>query len=813
MSFRESGNTSENDYGSLASGLGAIVVKRCTLPVVAAFVFAGALLAQNEGAGLFGNGGFEEGTAGWQRAWGKPQIVEGEARSGHKCLKVVDAGGMKTTPIPYDGGFVYVSVWMRTEDVRRGPQPWHKAVCQYLWLDENKQQVSYGTFGQTLGKTGWTKYETTINAVENSQVKYLALSLVNYNCTGTTWWDDLAVRTAPTTEAYLKVPPLSDVEDRKPVVWPLPEASEPEEVPATCDTGIIQCTTYPDGRGPMVALSSGQGPRIIAIDNAILASSGDDCIGAEPGFHGYDRQRGYAVRYKRARPLDHDNLPAGEEYTELYRSSPIAYNFSRLWLPNTIQSESVRGQILLRGQLDRVLYFTANAPHEAPLEDVTISLGPDTTKPFIILTDQKDTQGVVIYHPVPPEIRRWYIEDYVVENELAAQISIQKTGENVTLTYQYPQFNTNEDGYCHSFDFYSFVMPYIGPLAKALEQMQPVADRPLLEDIPPFSSETPRGFWTHNMPLGGGARVFRMSRYFPREFSSWIRGAFTWRHKDGFSWGQMTAQMKGIRVNPLDERALLRDHALRMLTFFVERGNEKGAPGGLAMWRSKGAAEPKAEDYYGNMFCMYWEFRLGEFRTLLRQSGLLTTEEKERIYQDLNRAKVLYGPEHEDKSWTVVLPDGGLWFRYSDRGQGEENWFVVNTHTVSVGNCGELALMARQMGHEQDCAYWQQLFERGIDAMLWLFEQDWIWADYDSNELLYAKGGRGPRGYHRWVATYMVPRIGYVDGELDAYRLDEIVASVERLMQATYVQEHPDWVAQAQEFLDWAHQRGTKGAQ
>ncbi|MFO7947222.1 MAG: hypothetical protein R6V19_10430, partial [Armatimonadota bacterium] len=313
--------------------------------------------AQEPGTSLIENGGFEDGQTGWDRVWGQPQIVTGVARSGDRCLKVTGGGGLQTKMIPHEDRFIHISVWMKTEDVVRGERPFDKATCQYQWLDEEGKEISHSDFGQTIGTTEWTQYEATVTAIENPKAKYLRVKLFNWNCSGTSWWDDLVVEVTERPEAYVKVPPLDEVEDDRPVVWPMPEVTEPETTPARYDTGVITCTMPADGTGPVIELADAQGPKITEINNAILQSSGNDCIGENPPIHGYDWNRGYAMRYKRAVPFAPENFPAGEEYTEVFRDSPIAYNFSRIWLHNGMGSDSVSGTVRVEGEIERVISF------------------------------------------------------------------------------------------------------------------------------------------------------------------------------------------------------------------------------------------------------------------------------------------------------------------------------------------------------------------------------------------------------------------------------------------------------------------------
>ena len=112
-----------------------------TLAAIAACTAAG---AQN----LLANGGFEEGgddLPGWSRqAWARGVAVDpGESRSGTRSLRVLSHGGMQSDLVPYAGGRLRVAGWMKTDNVVRGAEAWHKAALQLISYDADKQRVIY----------------------------------------------------------------------------------------------------------------------------------------------------------------------------------------------------------------------------------------------------------------------------------------------------------------------------------------------------------------------------------------------------------------------------------------------------------------------------------------------------------------------------------------------------------------------------------------------------------------------------------------------------------------------------------------------
>ena len=734
--------------------------------------------AEAAGSAVLPVSGFEEGLGVWSRSHGRCSIDEAVSRGGDASLRLDDGAAVRTDFLDLSGACWRLSFWMKTQDVVRGLQPWHRAGAQVSFHDAAKQPVGKGhsDIGMTLGTTEWTRYERTIYFPPKQGVRFVRIILMNWNCRGTTWFDDVELVSAPIPEAYRKVPLRSEVENQPPRTW---------QMPALRSVGLprppVEYAELTD-RLPIRVLSHEFGVPELSLGGV-----------SETGI---DTDRGYMVRHVR-RWADGPG-PTGlrfERYDEFFRRNPIRSCFPRLWLGNREEVGALRQSVLVRGEVAKVRVFEQNRCVERGLGD-EIVLGADTTKPFLILSDAEDSAGVILFHPIPAEVRRWYVEDYVVEREAEPRIALVRAGAGAgetdaafTVRYDFGPIQAGAGGFCHSFDFYTFSMPYVGDFRDALAEFQ-LGRVGLLSDTLPFSVNEPRGYWQPHMGMAGGARVSRMARYFPREFTSWMDSSgWDYGHAGGHGWGCTNASMKGIRVNPSDPRALGRSYAWRMLTFFLTAAGPTGAPPNMYTWRNAAVHHEDLREHYTVVFCQYWEWRLGEFRAWLRSSQELTAEEKGAVYQDLQRARCVYDPAFAETTWTYPTPNGGYWFEYQDKPRGKRRW-VINTQATSVGNVGDFALMARELGREKDREYWQRIFERGVDGLIYAWEQADMWTDYDPNEVRYARPpDGGPRGYHKYMVTAWTPKIVRVAMELGDYRLGDLLRYWRRMASAAYTTE------------------------
>lgn len=745
---------------------------RRTLNWIAALL-AVACIAQGEYGAPVIAPAFEGGFGIWKRVHGSVTLDRNVARSGQSSLRIDDAGSVTVGPLEIAGQSWRLSFWMKTEDVERGPQPWHRAGAQVEMLGPDGKPVGKGHFdiGLTLGTTDWTRHERVIYFPPEDGVQSIRLTLMNWNCTGTTWFDDVELLTEPIPGVYLKVPPREQVENQPPRTWRMPEIMPRGELPTEVRRPGIDLPVH------LVDISS-------------------SCTFGEPAeitvTEGVDIDRGYVMRFPAVgKPGPGPDSTRFEQYVEWFRGSPIHSHFTRYWLANGETAGEMVQQVRVGGQISRVRWFEGNRLVEGS-QDSDIALGPETTKPFIILSNAADDAGIIIFYPHPFEVRRWYVEDYVVEREIPLRGRLSpdpRPDADFVLQYDFGDILAGEGGFCHSIDLTTFSMAYTGGFEKALEQFQ-LGRVSLTQDALPFSPKEPRGYWQPYMSDAVGARPARMNRYFPREFSSWMDSSgWDYGHEGGHGWGCTTASMKGIRLDPNADRALLRDYAWRLLTFFLEAAAPTGAPPNMYTWRGAAAHFGDVSEHYTTVFAQYWEWRMEEFRGWLNGSDLLTPEEKERVYQDLSRAKTLFDPAYAESTWTHITPNGGYWFRYNDKPRDLLRW-VINTHTTSVGIAGDFALMARDMGKADDHEYWKRIFERGVDALIWAWEQPDMWTDFDPNEVRYARPpDGGPRGYHRYMVTAWTPKVVQLSMAMGDYRLAELVHYWKRMASAEYTKD------------------------
>ena len=162
-----------------------------TLAAIAACTAAG---AQN----LLANGGFEEGTddlPGWSRQpWAKGVAVDPEeSRSGTRSLRVFAPGGMQSDLVPYSGGRLRVTGWMRTDNVSRGAEAWHKAALQLISYDADRQAVGHVDIELLEGTQEWRRVQGT--ALLSRAVAFVAVvcHLWGEQTTGTAWFDDITL--------------------------------------------------------------------------------------------------------------------------------------------------------------------------------------------------------------------------------------------------------------------------------------------------------------------------------------------------------------------------------------------------------------------------------------------------------------------------------------------------------------------------------------------------------------------------------------------------------------------------------------------
>jgi len=743
---------------------------------------------------LITQGAFEGTLDGWETLHGTVELDDTVAHSGRGSVRLSDASVLQSPLIPYSQQFVRVSLWLKTQDVRRGPEAWHQAGGQVAWYDADRQELSHSDLGLTAGTTDWTQHESTYFREQKEEVAFFRLRLIIWNARGSAWFDDVIVEETEPPEAFLKVPLLKAVEDDPPRIWPLPDLQEIEE---PLDVGTMQVNFSRD-EDFFIRPADEAAPEITRIDIQVAGTA--ELLGHSES--GYQAASGWYYRHRSLQEAE-SGYPALEVYTEAFRGSPILSQFMRLYMANETRVGQFRVSFRVPEGLTRVTYFEGNALKTGDLADTAPVLrAGSTTKPFVILHRPDDSGGLVIYHPVPAEIRRWHVEDYVVEARPDIICRSRQEDDSRVLYWDFRDLQAGTGGHDHSFDFYLFLMPYAGTVREALAEFQ-TGDADLTANQPPLGPNLPQGYWTAWMPDSRGARILRMARYHPQEFSSWISGlhGHCYGHRDGRMWGGMTQQMKGIRVNPLAEHALARDHAFRMLNFFLERANDHGAPPDLMTWRDVAARLENPEDYYNHVFCQYWEYRVGEFRQLMK-SPLLLEPEKEEVYQNLQRARNVFDPGRP-ASWTEVLPDGGYWFKYMDLPIWPENQWVINTHATSVGVAGQFCWLAWETDHMDDAHWWSEVFKRGVDGLLYALGQDWMWyaEAHDENELRYAGKRGGPRGYHTYMMTAWLPEIIRSAITMQNYRLDELIEYERRLMKAKFLQNDESKLKFAEEFL------------
>ena len=770
-----------------------------TLSLLLAAIALTAAFAQNEPIRTVAETGFEDGLAPFERSWGNPGVAADAAHSGEASVRIEDGGAIVMPDIPYERGQQYrLSYWMRTESIVRGEKPWHRAGAQvqYTYADGTGKHFDIGL---TLGTTDWTRYERTISFTSKRIPERFAIVLQNWRATGVCWFDDVELVEMPPVELDPRIPPREDVESLPPRVWPMPEVVDGPDV---ADNGITSVRFLESGLPAEIGRVDG-GPAVgplrirATVDGNELASAS---LGV--ALDGHDSLRGWMTRWRTVLGASEDAFPRVEIFTEQFAGSPIVTVFTRLWLENGSQVKDLEIALGVPDSLDQALSFAGNAPVRSAASALTMELEAGVTKPLMVLHDEADEGGLAVYHPLPPELRRWYVNDYVPE-VLPTTVTV----ADGALGWRFdPAVAAEENAHHHTIDLVTMIAPYAGTAEEGLDIFA-VGDADLMAEELPFGEDMPGGYW--HWPPPYRMRALHVSRYHPWEaFASAdaSRETFTWGHEGGFAWGWVNIPQKQMRFSPTSPSPLWRDACMRLLAFFLMRPDESGSPPHISMYRTWATGLEDIEDFYHRHFAQDIEWRVGEWRALLNEADYLTDEHRQSIGEELQRVRTIFDPEQDPRvTWTHVLPeDGGWWYEYlniprPDMREGPA--LVVNTHMTSIGNAGELMLISSDLGRDEDAAAWREIFERGVDGLLWGLAQDRAWTDYDQNHVEYALATGGPAGYHVYCVGSWLPRIIRVSDEIGGYRLDELLEYERRMTQAKIMEDHPDVLENALELL------------
>lgn len=735
--------------------------------------------------------GFEDGLAPFTRHHGSPAITTEEARTGRHSLRIERTGGVILPPVEYGPRKRFrLEFWMKTVDVERGPNPWNRAGAQVTVQGPFSGRLRHRDIGQTHGTTDWAHHAATI-AYDLKEIPHsFQVILHMWNASsGVAYFDDVRLLELPPAEPDPRFPHRDEIADHPPRVWPMPPVTDgPEAV----DNGVAQVRFTPAGLPAQISLLELNAPATGEMSfTATVGSQTVDTRTLTPVINGYDALRGWMNRRRTVLApagADADALPRLEVFTEQFKASPIVAVFVRLWLPNETSVEGATLEVALPADLTQAVWFEGNAPRRTAAGDMRARLDETTTKPLLAAHTAADDRGVVIYHPLPPELRRWHVDDYVPQ---LLPVDVEG-GES--LRYHFSSARTTARAHCHSLDLTLFIHPYAGPVEEGLATFA-VYDARLLTDEPPFADAMPDGYWT--WPVPQSHRGLRVVRYHPREtFASADAGAeiFTYGHEGGFAWGWVSIPQKQMRFSPTSDNPWWRDSCLRMLAFHIMRRDESGTPPSLSMYREWARNLENVEDFYRRHFCQDIEWRVGEWRTLLTDADYLTDDERRDIYRELQHIRAIFDPESPPGvGWTSTVPGGGYWYAYMNiprHDMVDGPGYVLNTHMTSVGSAGELMLLSRDMGAQEDFAAWRELFERGVDGLLWALGDERAWEEYDRNVLRYGLVTGGPRGYHVYAVSDWLPRVMRIAREVDDYRLDELIAYHERLLAAEFMEQH-----------------------
>ena len=152
----------------------------------------------DRGQSLLGNGGFEaqaDGTLpGWRGSLDERCCLDDMAAiAGERSLRLSRSGGMTSDLVPYAGGRVLVSAWVKTDNITRGEQPWHKAAVQIISFNAARERVGHTDLALIDGTQDWTHFKTDV--IYSRSVAFVAVKchLWGEQTTGTAWFDGVSL--------------------------------------------------------------------------------------------------------------------------------------------------------------------------------------------------------------------------------------------------------------------------------------------------------------------------------------------------------------------------------------------------------------------------------------------------------------------------------------------------------------------------------------------------------------------------------------------------------------------------------------------
>ncbi len=168
------------------------------LPLFLSLFMTAPVGGADRGQSLLDNGGFEawddRALPGWRGTLDERcRLDDTTVIEGRRSLRLSRPGGMTSDLVPYTGGRVMVSGWMKTDNITRGEKPWHKASIQVISYNAAREPVGHTDLALIDGTQDWRHYKEDVAYSRSVAFVAVRCHIWGSRTGGTAWFDGVTL--------------------------------------------------------------------------------------------------------------------------------------------------------------------------------------------------------------------------------------------------------------------------------------------------------------------------------------------------------------------------------------------------------------------------------------------------------------------------------------------------------------------------------------------------------------------------------------------------------------------------------------------